>query len=79
LNGIEESKVYKQKGADSMSATKDQAIKEKKGQDRDHDPIKDLCEDMIINKEPVSKSKATLDVNFRGIWMETLSSFIQSL
>jgi hypothetical protein len=61
LNGIGERTVYGQHETDSMSALKDQDRKEKEGQDRGHDPVKQFHEDRIFNKESELNITAAID------------------
>jgi hypothetical protein len=51
LNGIGECTVYGRQEADSMSAMMDQDIKEKEGQDRGHDLVKQFYEEKVFHKE----------------------------
>jgi outer membrane protein assembly factor BamE (lipoprotein component of BamABCDE complex) len=66
LNGVGEGKVDDQQETDSMSAMKDQDDKEKEGQDRGHDLVKQVNVNRIFNKESkmsIMAAKDALEAN----------------
>lgn len=62
FNGIGESKVYGQKETDSVSTMKNQDGNQKKGDDKDQNSFKQLCEIRIFDKESVPNVIAAQDI-----------------
>jgi hypothetical protein len=63
LSGIGERTVFDQQETDSMSALKDQDSKEKDGQGRSNDPVKQFHENRIFNNESELNIIAAIDAN----------------